>query len=167
MKESRGGISYDGYGWFRHWFEVPIAAQGTGLVFVLGGYDHQDWNEYWVYANGHEIGHRASHGRWRTPGQFTLGPDHPAYSSLRFGPGEKNLLAVRTRGFDKRFGGLSDEVLKHYVYEPVWADQVISVGPPYLEIADLEVQQIQQQGPDKVIFTLQSPGAWRSSHRLL
>ena len=101
------------------------------------------------------------------PANSPWAPDHPVYSSLRFGPGEKNLLAVRTRGFDKRFGGLSDEVLKHYVYEPVWADQVISVGPPYLEIADLEVQQIQQQGPDKVIFALQSPGAWRSSHSLL
>ncbi|HXW13100.1 MAG TPA: hypothetical protein VEN79_01195, partial [Terriglobia bacterium] len=158
VKESRGGISYDGYGWFRRWFELPVAAQGTGLVFVLGGYDHQDWNEYWVYANGHEIGHRVTKGRWRTPGQFTLAPDNAAYTSLRFGPGEKNLLAVRTRGFDKRFGGLSDEVLKHYVYEPVWADQVISVGAPYLEIADLEVQQIQPQGQDKVTFTLQSPG---------
>ena len=146
VKRYRGGITYDGYGWFRHWFELPTTARGTKLVFVLGGYDHQDWNEYWIYVNGQEIGHRVSKGRWRAPGQFMLAPEHPAYSSLHFGPGEKNLLAVRTRGFDKRFGGLSDEVLKHYVYEPVWADQFISVGPPYLEISDFEVQQIQQQG---------------------
>jgi hypothetical protein len=157
VKRYRGGITYDGYGWFRRWFEVPTTARGTKLVFVLGGYDHQDWNEYWIYVNGHEIGHRVSKGRWRAPGQFMLAPEHPAYSSLHFGSGEKNLLAVRTRGFDKRFGGLSDEVLKHYVYEPVWADQFISVGPPYLEISDFELQQIQQQDSDKVIFELQSP----------
>ena len=150
----RGGIVYAGYGWFRRWFDLPAAARGTQLVFVLGGYDHQDWNEYWIYANGQEIGHRASSGRWRTPGQFTVAPDHPAYSALRFG--ERNLLAVRTRGFDKHFAGLSDEVLKHYVYEPVWADQFISVGPPYLQVSDFEVREIDQRDATKVVFELQS-----------
>jgi len=166
LKHYRGGIRYDGYGWFRHSFELPIDIQGRGLVFVLGGYDHQDWNEYWVYANGEEIGHRVSKGRWRTPGRFTLAAESAAYASLRFGPGEKNLLAVRTRGYDKRFGGLSDEVLKHYVFEPVWADQFISAGTPYLEVSDFEVQEVKQADSSKVIFELQSPstGIRASAH---
>jgi hypothetical protein len=151
------GITYDGYGWYRRWFELPSSAQGQNLTFVLGGYDHQDWLEYWIYVNGTEVGHRVSQGRWRTPGEFRLAPDHPAYASLRYGPGEKNLLAVRARGFDKHFGGLRDEVLKHYVYEPFWADQFISVGQPYLRVSDFEVQQVQQSGSEKVIFQLQSP----------
>jgi len=151
------GITYDGYGWYRRWFELPGTARGQSLDFVLGGYDHQDWLEYWIYVNGAEIGHRVSRGRWRTPGEFKLAPDHPAYASLRYGPGEKNLLAVRARGFNKHFGGLGDEVLRHYVYEPFWADQFISVGEPYLRVSDFEVQQVQQPSPEKVIFQLQSP----------
>ena len=157
VKRYRGGIRYDGYGWFRHWFELPTDAQGKQIIFVLGGYDHQDWNEYWVYANGKEIGHRVAKGRWRTPGQFTLAAENPAHASLRYGPGEKNLLAVRARGYDKRFGGLSDEVLEHYVYEPVWADQFISAGAPYLQVWDFEVQGLKQVDSSKAIFELQSP----------
>jgi hypothetical protein len=123
---------------------------------VLGGYDYQDWLEYWIYVNATGVGSRAARGRWRLPGEFRLTPDHPAYASLRFGPGEKNLLAVRACGFDKHFGGLRDEVLRHYVYEPFWADQFISVGEPYLRVSDFEVQQVQQSGNEKVIFQLQS-----------
>lgn len=151
------GITYDGYGWYRQWFDSPVTARGVDLNFILGGYDHQDWLEYWIYVNGVEIGHRSASGRWRTPGEFRLAASDSAYASLRFGPGEKNLLAVRTRGFDKHFGGLRDEVLRHYVYEPFWADQFISVGEPYLRVSDFEVQQIQQSSPEKVIFRLQSP----------
>ncbi|HLI35071.1 MAG TPA: hypothetical protein VKW70_08500, partial [Terriglobia bacterium] len=109
-------IKYDGYGWFRYGFELPGDARGEEIVFVLGGYDYQDWAEYWVYVNGMEIGHRLSSGRWRTPGEFILASGSAHYSALRFGSGEKNLVVVRTRGYDKHFGGLSDEVLKHYVF---------------------------------------------------
>jgi hypothetical protein len=151
------GITYDGYGWYRRWFELPGAARGKNLSFILGGYDHQDWLEYWIYVNGVEIGHRESMGRWRTPGEFKLASDHPAYSALHYGAGQKNLLAVRARAFDKHFGGLRDEVLRHYVYEPFWADQFISVGEPYLRVSDFEVQQVQQFGTEKVILQLQSP----------
>jgi len=156
-KRHGDGITYDGYGWYRRWFELPSTARSVNLAFLLGGYDHQDWLEYWIYVNGAEIGHRESRGRWRTPGEFRLAPDHPAYASLRYGPGEKNLLAVRARGFDKHFGGLRDEVLRHYVYEPFWADQFISVGEPYLRVSDFEVREVQQPSAEKVIFQLQSP----------
>src|SRR5581483_7462349 len=156
VERGHDAIRFEGYGWFRHRFELPSDAQTKGFVFVLGGYDCQDWNEYWIYVNGQEIGHRTAGGRWRTPGQFPLDPGSSVYSSLRFGSGEENLLAVRTRGYDKRFGGLSDEVLRHYVYEPVWADQFISVGPPSLQVDDFEVQRLSQDGPAKVAFELRS-----------
>ena len=149
-------IKYDGYGWFRYGFELPEDAQGEEIVLVLGGYDHQDWAEYWVYVNGVEIGHRLSSGRWRTPGEYVLAPGSAHYSALRFGSGEKNLIAVRTRGYDKHFGGLSDEVLKHYVFEPVLADQFISVGKPYLRVADFEVRGVEQKTNRAATFDLQS-----------
>jgi hypothetical protein len=156
LRRVQGGINYAGYGWFRHEFELPYNARGEEIVFVLGGYDHLDWNEYWVYVNSTEIGHRVSSGRWRTPGQFVLAPGSPAYSALGFGSEEKNLLAVRTRGYDKHFGGLSDEVLKHYVFEPVLADQFLSVGRPYLQISDLEVHELQQGNDHNAVFGLRS-----------
>lgn len=149
-------ITYDGYGWFRHWFELPQDARNEEIVFVLGGYDFQDWNEYWVYLNGTEIGHRLSSGRWRTPGEFVLAPRSPHYASLHFGPREKNLLAVRTRKYDKHFGGLSDEVLRHYIFEPVLVDQMISVGKPYLRISDFEIQSVNPKTERAATFQLQS-----------
>ncbi len=149
-------IKYDGYGWFRYGFKLPEDARSEEIAFVLGGYDHQDWAEYWVYVNGAEIGHRRSSGRWRTPGEFVLAPGSAHYSALRFGSGEQNLIAVRTRGYDKHFGGLSDEVLKHYVFEPVLADQFISVGKPYLHVSDFEVQGVEQKTNRAATFHLRS-----------
>lgn len=151
------GITYDGIGWYRRWFELPASAQGKDLHFVLGGYDHQDWLDYQVFVNGTYIGRRTSSGRWRTPGEFQLVPTDRAYASLHFGDGRKNLLSVRTRGFDMHFGGLRDEVLRHYVYEPFWVDQFISVGEPYRQVADFEVQQIRQPSSERVAFHLLSP----------
>ncbi len=156
VKRVRGGTTYDGYGWFRRWFELPEIARDEELVFVLGGYDHLDWKQYWVYVNGLEIGRDESSGRWRTPAQFSIAPGTAAHSALRFGSGEKNLLAVRARGYDKHFGGLSDEVLKHYVFEPVLVDQFISVGEPYLRVEDFEVLELEQSGKDQVNFGLRS-----------
>lgn len=151
-----GKITYAGYGWFRHWFELPQDAGNEEIVFVLGGYDFQDWNEYWVYLNGTEIGHRLSSGRWRAPGEFLLSPSSPHYASLRFGPREKNLLAVRTRKYDKHFGGLTDEVLKHYIFEPVLVDQIISVGKPYLRISDFEIRSVEPKTARAATFQLRS-----------
>src|ERR1019366_3976752 len=148
-------IRYDGYGWFRKWLELPATSRDKDLHFVLGGWDQQDWNDYWVYMNGEEIAHRSAQGRWRTPGIFKIAPGDPAYSSLHFGSGEKNLLAVRTRGFNKRQGGLSDEVLRHYVFEPFWVDQFLTVGSPYLPASDFEVQTV-SAGPTQAMFELSS-----------
>ena len=156
VKAARDAITYEGYGWFRRWVELPKEVQGQEIVLVLGGYDHLDWNEYWIYVNGIEIGHRTVQGRWRTPGQFSLTAASPAYASLRFGAGERNLIALRTRGYDKHFGGYSDEVLRHYVFEPSLADQFITVGQPYLHVTDFEVAELNQSSPAKVTFLLRS-----------
>ena len=68
---------FNGYAWFRCWFELDRQAKGDEVVLCLGGYDLQDWNQYWVYMNGTYVGHRSSSGRWRTPGEFTIRPDSP------------------------------------------------------------------------------------------
>ena len=156
VKTHRGGITYDGYGWFRRWFELPSDAGAEEIVFVLGGYDHLDWNEYWIYLNGIEIGHRTSSGRWRTPGQYSVAPGSQGHTALRLGSGEKNLLAVRTLGYDKHFGGLNEEVLKHYVFEPMLVDQFVSAGKPYEVVSDFEVRELKPAGRDRITFNLRS-----------
>ena len=156
ISKPRGGITYDGYGWFRSTLELPAGALGQEVVLVLGGYDFLDWQEYWIYVNGVEIGHRTSAGRWRTPGHFAFPPANPAYGWLRFGPGEKNMLAVRTRAYDKHFGGYSDDVIRHSVFEPVLADQFVTVGQPYLRVADWSVASFEQSAPDSAVFSLVS-----------
>lgn len=157
VPRARAGIHYDGYGWFRSALELPAGARGQEIVFVLGGYDFLDWQEYWVYVNGSEIGHRNSAGRWRTPGQFIISPADPAYGWLRFGSTEKNLLAVRTRGYDKHFGGYSEDVIRHYVFEPVLADQFVTTGQPYLRPADFSVTAFDQVAPLHAVLFLSSP----------
>lgn len=147
-------IQYNGYGWFRHWFVLPEEGRGEEIFFVLGGYDCQDWNEYWIYLNGEEVGHKTSEGRWRHPGQFVLVPGAPGYATLNFGSGAKNLLAVRTRGFEKRFGGYSDAILRKYVYKPVLVDQFISVGQPFARLTEFQVKEVSQQTGDQVEFEL-------------
>jgi hypothetical protein len=156
LKKVPAGITYDGYGWFRRWFVLPDDAQHTEIVFVLGGYDHLDWNEYWIYVNATEISHRSASGRWRNPGQYSVKPGTAGHAALHFGSPGKNLLAIRTRGYDKHFGGLSDEALNHYVFEPVLVDQFVSVGQPYLEVSDFEVRRSRQISDEEVILELRS-----------
>jgi hypothetical protein len=139
-------IRYDGYGWFRKWIALPESGRGQEVHLVLGGWDYQDWNEYWVYLNGIEVGHRTSQGIWRAPGDFKIATGDSTYASLRFGEGTRNLLAVRTRGFDKSSGGVSEGLLKHYVFEPFWVDQFVTCGAPYLVVSDFEVQSVRKSG---------------------
>jgi hypothetical protein len=129
------GRIYPGYGWFRHTFSLPETARGRDLVFVLGGYDEQDWNEHWVYLNGAEIGHRTISTRWRLPGRYTVRAADAAYAALQFGPQSRNLLAIRARGYDYHLGGLSDEALVQYVFRPFLFDQFVSIGEPYLPVS--------------------------------
>ena len=145
LNQGRPPIVYQGYGWFRTKFELPLRARGEEIVLNLGGYDETDWKEYWVYINGVEAGRRSTSGRWRSPGQFHISPQSSAYEALRFGPGEANVVAVRTYSYDRHYGGLIDDVLARHVLDPVLHDQLVTVGEPYLQIADFEVMELSQE----------------------
>ncbi len=148
------GRTYGGYGWFRYEFALPAAAQGKELVFVLGGYDEQDWNEHWVYVNGQEIGHRTAAGRWRVPGRHVMHPTDATYARLRFGPESRNLLAVRTRGYDFHLEGISQQVLDQTVFRPFLFDQFVSISEPYQRVSSFDLREVRQQSPDKIDFVL-------------
>jgi len=150
----RMGVQFGGYGWFRHEFQLPESAKGQDIVFVLGGYDQQEWNEYWVHVNGNQIGHRTAQGRWRTPGQYTMRPGDPMYDSLHFGSQGSNLLAVRTRGYDFAFDGIPTLVLRKVVFHPWLFDQFISIGNPYVRISSFDLRETHQESPEKVQFAL-------------
>ena len=145
LNQGRPPIVYRGYGWFRRKFELPSGARGEEIVLNLGGYDETDWKEYWVYVNGVEVGRRSSSGRWRSPGQFHVSPHSPAYGAVRFGPGEANVVAVQTYSYDRHYGDLSDDILDRHIFDPALHDQFVTVGEPYLEIADFEVVELSQE----------------------
>lgn len=149
------GRVYGGYGWFRCQIELPESAKGKDIVFMLGGYDEQDWNDYWVYLNGQQIGRRTSSGQWRKPGRFALRPSDSLYSSLRFG--SSNLLAVRTRAYNFHLDNLSDEAVSRYVFRPWLFDQLVSVGEPLLPVSQFELRETRQVSPEKVSFHLYNP----------
>ena len=150
------GRVYGGYGWFRCNVELPESTKGKDVVLVLGGYDEQDWNDYWVYLNGQQIGRRTSAGRWRKPGRFTLRPSDSLYTSLRFG--SSNLLAVRTRAYDFHLENVSQKALDRYVFRPWLFDQFVSIGEPFLPISQFEVHDSHQESPEKLSFSLYNPG---------
>ena len=151
------GRAYGGYGWFRCNVELPVSAQGQEIVLVLGGYDEQDWNDYWVYLNGRQIGTRTSSGRWREPGRFALKPSEAAYASLNFGAGSSNLLAVRTRGYELRLKGATEKQIDRYVFRPWLFDQFVSVGEPFLPVSRFELRGSHQEAPDELVLDLYSP----------
>lgn len=149
------GRAYGGYGWFRCKVELPESAKGRDIVLVLGGYDEQDWNDYWVYLNGQQIGRRTSSGRWRKPGRFTLRPSDSLYTSLRFG--SSNLLAVRTRAYNFHLENTSEKAVDRYVFRPWLFDQFVSIGDPFLPISHFELQESHQESPEKLSFNLYNP----------
>jgi hypothetical protein len=150
LEDPRPAKLFNGYGWFRCWFELDPQAKGDELVLCLGGYDQQDWNQYWVYLNGTYVGHRSSSGRWRTPGEFTIRPDSPQYGALRFGA--KNLLAVRTYQFDKRLPGMSEDISDRFHFstgDRSLCDQFIAVGRPYLAVSDFRLRTWKREGTEE------------------
>ncbi len=158
LAAGRNGRVYAGYGWFRCEVALPEAARGKELVFVLGGYDEQDWNEHWVYVNGEPIGQRKTSGRWRSPGRHVIGPNNPAYAALRFGPESRNVLAVRARGYDLHVEGVTDDALDQYVFRPFLFDQFISIGDPYLRVSRFELREARQESPEKLHLILEDAG---------
>lgn len=151
----RRGRVYDGYAWFRSDFSLPSSARGKEIVFVLGGYDRQDWNERWIYVNGHDVGHAETSGAWRTPGYYVLRPQDPAYAALRFESGAPNLLAVRARAYDYRAPGISDEILNRQVFRPFLFDQFISIGAPFKSLSQFKLADARQESREHLRFTLQ------------
>lgn len=135
---------FDGYAWFRQWFELPQKAEGQPLVFCFGGYNQEDWNEYWLYVNGEPAGNWKKSGRWRTPEELSIAPGSKAYAALKFGS-TKNLVAIRVFQTNKRFDGISDEILDRYIFEGRLCDQFIAVGQPYQHISDFKVSSWRRQ----------------------
>jgi len=155
---------FNGYGWFRQWFELPKDAEGSPLLLCLGGYTQEDWNQYWVFLNGKPVGNWKSSGRWRIPEELALDPGSPEYSAFRFGGGERNLLAVRTYQADRRFEGIREEILDRYIFEGRLADQFISVGQPYLHVSDFKLdrwQKVESEEQPGFVFELSN-----SEHQL-
>jgi hypothetical protein len=137
---------FNGYAWFRQWFELPQSAAGLPIVFCLGGCTQEDWNQYWIFVNGQSAGKWQKSGRWREPEELRVVPGTPEYGALRFGPREKNLLAIRTRQLDRRFEGMRDEILDRYIFEGRLCDQFVSVGQPYVHVSDFNLRSWRQAG---------------------
>ncbi len=142
---------FNGYAWFRQDFELPKGGEGAPIVFCLGGYNQEDWNEYWLYVNGTELAHWQKSGRWLTPEEVTFRPGSPGYAALRFGAGRKNLLAIRAYQTDKRSRGMREEILDRYIFEGRLCDQFISVGEPYLHLqdSDFKLTTWRREGSDE------------------
>src|ERR1700722_10947954 len=149
------GRAYGGYGGVRCKVDLPESAKGKDIVLVLGGYDEQDWKDYWVYLNGQQIGRRTSSGRWRKPGRFALRPSDSLYASLQFG--SSNLLAVRTRAYNFHLENISQKAVDRYVFRPWLFDQFVSIGEPFLPISHFELQGSHQESPEKLSFNLYNP----------
>jgi hypothetical protein len=130
---------FRGYTWFRQRFELPREGEGEAVAFCFGGYNQEDWNEYWVYANATLIGHWKGSGRWRMPNELVVYPGSHEYKALRFGGDNKNLLAIRTFGCDKRFEDVSNEVLDRFIFDARLVDQFIVVGKPYLDVSTFKL----------------------------
>jgi hypothetical protein len=143
-ESSTGSPIFDGYAWFRQWFDLPQNAEGEPIAFCIGGYNQEDWNQYWLFLNGKPIGDWKKSGRWRTPEILNINPGSTEYAALKFGS-SKNLLAIRAFQTDKRFGGIRDEILDRYIFEGRLCDQFIAVGQPYLRVSDFRLNNWHSQ----------------------
>jgi len=126
-------VTYPGYGWYRHSFALPADAEGKSIELGLGGYDTFEWLEYWVYINGELVGQSAPSGYWHDSPKYVLSPGDEAYKCLKFG--SSNVLAVQTKGLDRRFPGMSEPDAERYSPHSIVADQYISVGDATRDIS--------------------------------
>src|SRR6185312_12464523 len=109
------------------------------------------------YLNGQQIGHSEISGRWRTPGMYVLKPSELPPGTLQNGPGSTNLLAVRTRGYDFHFEGISDKALDRYVFRSILFDQYFTAGDPLVPVSKFEFRGIHQESPTKLSVALHDP----------
>ncbi len=78
-----------GVGWYRHHFELPVAAQGQRLFVEFDGVMAN--SDVWI--NGTHLGRRPY-------GYITFRYELPA-KALKFGPGQANILSVRCNDADQ------------------------------------------------------------------
>ncbi len=156
-------VTYPGYGWYRHTFDLPVSLAGQPIEFSLGGHDNQDWQEYRVYLNGEPIGHAAPAGRWHEPPIFEFGPRDAGYGALRFGAA--NVLAVQARGLDRRAPGMFPPDAERYAVGSLLVEQHIAAAPARLEVAASRLIDYRLvQTPDIAGVDLDAQdesGAWR------
>ena len=126
-------VTYPGYGWYRHTFELPADLDGQSIEFGLGGCDNQDWLEYRVYVNGAPIGHAQTAGHWHDAPRFQLHPGDAAYGALRFGA--RNVLAVQTRGLDRSTPAMSMPDAERYSVGSPLVDQYVAAAPALVEVS--------------------------------
>ncbi len=133
------GPVYSGYCWFRQEFELPVEASSDEITLCLGGYTQEDWNEYWIFVNGVPAGYWTRSGRWREPEEAVIKRGSPAHTALKFGGGQKNLLAIRTYQLDRHFEGATEDILDRFVFDERLSDQFIAVGQPYRRISNFRM----------------------------
>lgn len=84
--EAALGYDYDGWGWFRARFALPVAARGRVVVLDLGRIDDRDW----TFVNGQLVGTADD---WQVIRHYRIVPGTAAYAGLHFGG--DNLVAVQ------------------------------------------------------------------------
>lgn len=84
--EKRLGYDYDGWGWYRAWFDLPASARGRVVVLDLGRIDDRDW----TFVNGRPVGSASD---WQRIRHYRLAPGDAAYDALHFGG--SNMVAVQ------------------------------------------------------------------------
>jgi hypothetical protein len=131
---------FNGYVWFRQHFFLPKVPSQKPVSLCLGGYDQQDWKQYWVWVNGNAVAQWKNEivkGRWQDPHTITLHPGTPEYNALNFG--QQNLIAVRTFGADKSCADIRPEALDRYAFDGRLCDQYLTVGTPFKEVSSFRV----------------------------
>ena len=144
-------VVYPGYGWYRSTFKLPTEAKGKLIEFGLGGGDNYDWLHYWVYLNGTCIGQASPQGEWHEAPKYILKPEDVAYQALRFG--EENVLAVQTRGLNRRRPEMSLPDAERYIMASYLVDQYVSVGPTYREVSEfpLKAHRVENDADQAII----------------
>lgn len=132
-------VLYPGFAWYRTEFELPESARGEPVELCLGGCDNQDWLEYWVYLNGSLVGHTCAREQWHPFPRYTLQPSDPLYASVRFG--EMNLLAVQTRGLDRRFPEMHLPDAERYSVGSLLVEQSILIGSADRVVDDFRMRE--------------------------
>lgn len=134
--------NYDGYGWFRAWFDLPDTGRAMDIYIVLGGYDRLDWREYlFVSVNGQRVSGDLAERSGGSPAIYRLSPGTREYGALLFG--RRNMLSVQTWGLRRIPPGNAGTTPYKYRFRSMLSDQFVSVGPPYLEVRDFDLRDHQ------------------------